>query len=166
MLNTKTLIKVLTCVIQAEEQEIQVQVSGTTPPRSQLGSISNKSSPQQPPDVTDEESKEQLKRPSIYLDSSQHHKIIFDANVNDSGTMSVNQGAKQEDFCPLDEPIEQQAQSEYSEEVNTPEKEEQADISASSDSGDDKPQPWELVGDRYAPIRIEQVSSCMSDCIP
>ena len=144
-----------------------MHVSSTSPPRSQLGSVSNKSSPQQPQDkldVTDEESKEQLKQPSIYLDSSQQqHKIIFDANANDE-TMPVEQESKQEDVCLMDEePIEQQAQSEYSEETATPEKE-KADISASSDSSDNKPQPWELVGDRYAPIRIQEVSSCMSGC--
>ena len=111
--------------------------------------------------MTNEESKEQLKQPSIYLDSSQYHKIIFDADVNDIETMPADQGANQEDVCPLDEPIEQQVQSEYSEDVDNPEK---ADTSASSDSSDNKPQPWELVGDRYAPIRIEQVSSCMSKC--
>ena len=118
---------------------------------SQVASASNKSSPQQSPDkpdVTAEQSKEPLRQPSIYLDSSQHQKIIFDA----SETMPVGQ----EDVCPMDEPVEQQAQSLYSEDAATPEEEEKDDVS--SDSNDGKPQPWELVGDRFAPIRIEQVS--------
>ena len=98
--------------------------------------------------------KDTLKQPSIYLDSSQHHKIIFDAN----DTQPVEQNAADQGVCPLDQPIEQQAKSEYSDDIGSPEKEEIDDISASSDSHDSGPQPWELVGDRFAPIRIEQVS--------
>ena len=100
-------------------------------------------------------SKDQLKQPSIYLDTSLHHKIIFDANE----TVPIEQEADHQDICPLDisEPIEQQAQSLCSQDTGSPEKEEEKDDTSTS-SDDNKPQPWELVGDRYAPIRIEQVS--------
>lgn len=109
--------------------------------------------------MTVNETKDSLKQPSIYLDTSQHHKIIFDANETVSDCQKIDQ-----DMCPLDEPIEQRAQSELqvqselSEDVDSPEKEEKDDISTSVDAPDDGPQPWELVGDRFAPIRIEQVS--------
>ena len=140
-----------------QEEEVQVENSNATPTQqSQLGSASNKSSPQQAPDklqLSPEGSKDQLKQPSIYLDTSLHHKIIFDA----SEIVPVDQ-EEHTDVCPLDEPIEQQAQSVYSEDTSSPEKEEEKDY-ASESSDDNKPQPWELVGDRYAPIRIEQVSS-------
>lgn len=124
-----------------------------------MGSVSNKSSPQQPPDklqLSPEESKDQLKQPSIYLDTSLHHKIIFDAGE----TIPIDQEDEPADVCPVDEPIEQQAQSVYSQDTGSPEKEEEKNIDDVSESSDDnKPQPWELVGDWYAPIRIEQVSS-------
>ena len=133
-----------------------VQVETTPTQQSQLGSVSNKSSPQQPPDklqLSPEGSKDQLKQPSIYLDTSLHQKIIFDA----SETIPIDQEDEHGDVCPIDEPIEQQAESVYSQDASSPEKEEEKDdVSESSD--DNKPQPWELVGDRYAPIRIEQVS--------
>lgn len=153
------------------EEEVQMQIQGSTasPPRSQPVSItSDKSSPRQlPPDtleLTAEDDKNQLKQPSIYLDSSQHHKIIFDA----SETVVVE--ADQYDVCPLEERVEQQAQSE---EADSPEREkkddssirEKTDESSTSSDLSDKPQPWELVGDRYAPIRIEQVSTYHIVCM-
>jgi len=61
----------------------------------------------------------------------------------------------------LEQPIEQKAQSEHSESTDSPEKESKDDISTHDDSHDNEPQPWELVGDRFAPIGIEQVNTCM-----
>ena len=143
-----------------QEEEVQMQTSNTSPTQhSQLGSASNKSSPQQRPDklqLSPEGSKDQLKQPSIYLDTSLHHKIIFDA----SEIKPIDQEqVDQQDVCPLDESVEQQAQSVSPDTIGSPEKEEEKDdMSTSSSSDDNKPQPWELVGDRYAPIRIEHVS--------
>lgn len=118
-----------------------------------MDSTTDKSSPQQPPldklPLTVEETKESLKQPSIYLDSSHNHKIIFDANE----TTSVCQETGQ-DVCPLDQPIEQQAEG-----TDNLEKESKDNISTHDDSHDNEPQPWELVGDRFAPIGIEQVST-------
>jgi len=150
MLHHHLLIIIQCCIAQ---EEVRIHTSSSSPlQHSQLSSVSNKSSPQQSPEkFTPEQSKYQLKQPSIYLDSSMdHHKIIFDANK----TMTLDQEGGQ-DVCPLDEPIEQQAESVSSH--GSPEKEEEKEEDTSVSSDDNKPQPWELVGDRYAPIRIEQV---------
>ena len=99
------------------------------------------------------------RRPNIILDdSSRHSKLLFksDAVAEDRGEM-----------CPLQHPGEVLAQSVYSEDVGSPEKDDKkskADESTNSTVSDsNQPQPWELVIDPFVPIGIEQVCVCVCE---
>jgi len=101
--------------------------------------------------------KQSPKRPHIILDdSNRQSRLLFK-----SDTLPDDRG----EMCPLDHPVEQQAQSIYSEDVGSPEKVEvkssKVDDSTCSAVSDNQPQPWELVTDPFVPIGIEQVCACV-----